>query len=381
MKVLCVQPGSTFSTADVFDGLTGALSRAGHDVQEYRLDYRIEEACEYQGWRERRRRKAQPETPHRKPAQLMPEVIRQASMTLLEAALTVNPHWILIFSGQFLHPDTMRLLYRMGAKTALVLTESPYDDGKQGMLTPYARVVFTNERASVGLLRRWYEQTSHDPFNVRGAKTVHYLPHAYDPGRHWPGSQDGDVDSQQVPRHDIVFVGSGFIERQEMLAGVDWEGLGVDFGLYGHWRYLGSRNHLRRYLHDGLVPNETTAALYRNATLGLNLYRQSVGSSRNATRIAGAESLNPRALELAATGTPHISDWRPEVEEVFGDTVPTFKTSAELERLVADLLLPGPDCYRLARMQTALPQAVAGWTLDARAAQLVACLADADAQS
>jgi hypothetical protein len=373
VRFLVCQPGSSFSTGDVFDGLTGALRRDGHDVQEYRLDYRITEACEFQIWRERKRRVIQPDTPHRSKQALMPEIIRQASMTLLEATLTVNPDWVLIFTGQFLHPDTMRLLYRMGAPTALLLTESPYDDGKQGRLTPYARVVFTNERASVGLLRRWYEQTKHNPFDMRGAQRVHYLPHAYDPSRHRPVSAER-ADDATVPSHDVVFVGSGFTERQEMLSGVDWSDLGLDFGLYGHWPYLGSRSRLRRYLHRGTVPNEITAALYRRATLGLNLYRQSVGSSRNATRIAGAESLNPRALELAATGTPHLSDWRPEVEEVFGDLVPTFRTPAEL---AAQLQALHRDAARLADLRAALPARVADWTFDARAQQLLGHLADA----
>ena len=380
MKILAVQPGASFSTADVFDGLTSALRRAGHDVQEYRLDYRILESCEFQVWRERKRRKLQPGTPHLQRQHLMPEIVKQASMTLLEAALTVNPQWILVFTGQFLHPDTMRLLYRMGAPTALLLTESPYDDGKQAKLTPYARVVFTNERGSVPLLRRWYEQTKHDAFNVRGARSAYYLPHAYDPERHRPGAPVETDWLDQIPRHDVVFVGSGFIERQEILCGVDWEGLGLNFGLYGHWPYLGSRNHLRRYLKSGTIPNEATTALYQRASLGLNLYRQSVGTSRNATRIQGAESLNPRALELAATGTPHLSDWRPEVEEVFGDLVPTFKTSVELEDQLATIFSTPGDGTQLARMRQQLPGCVDGWTFDARAAQLVGHLTDADAQ-
>lgn len=380
MRLLAVQPGASFSTADVYDGLVAALRRAGHDVQEYRLDYRIEEATAFQKWREHRRRKLQPGTPNRHVRQLMEEIIRQASMTLLEAALTVNPHWLLIFTGQFLHPDTIRLLYRMGAPTALLLTESPYDDGMQGKLTPYARVVFTNERASVPLLRRWHEQTKHDPFNTRGSPNVFYLPHAYDPGRHCPEPQ-ATPGASQATDHDVVFVGSGFIERQEMLSGVDWEGLGVDFGLYGQWPFLGSRNRLRRYLRDGPIRNRVTTALYRRSRLGLNLYRQSVGTTKNATRIQGAESLNPRALELAAVGTPHISDYRPEVAEVFGDLVPTFRTPAELEGLLRDLLIEPEGAARLARMRAELPSRVAGWTFDARAAQLLGHLADANART
>jgi hypothetical protein len=371
MRLLCVQPGASFSTSDVYDGMVGALKRAGHDVQEYRLDARVEESRQYITWRERAKKRIDPS--YEPPAGgIMPMVVRHASMTLLEAALTVNPHWIVIFSGQFLHPDALRLLYRMGARTCLILTESPYDDGKQAALTPYATVVTTNERGSVALLERTYQQTKHDPFNTRGAEKVHYLPHAYDPEKHHPSNGDADID---VPKHDVVFVGSGFIERQETLAAVDWDGLKLDFGLYGVWPYMGSRSKLRRYWRAGTVDNAMTAALYRNAKIGLNLYRQSVGTSRNATRIVGAQSLNPRALELAATGTPHLSDWRPEVEEVFGRLVPTFKDPHDLQEMMRFLCSNSFADHR-DEMRARLPKAVEGWTFDARARQLVGILAE-----
>jgi hypothetical protein len=375
MRLLTVHPGASFSTADVYNGMTKALKRAGHDVQEYRLDARVEEMSLYLKWQEARRRRL---TGERTPGGIMPQVVRMASMTLLEAALTVNPHWIILFSGQFLHPDTLRLLYRMGANTALLLTESPYDDAKQARITPFAKVVFTNERASVNLMRRWWEQTQGAPLWERmGAQDIHYLPHAYDPELHYADQRIADIGTAH---HDVVFVGSGFIERQEILSAVDWDGLGVDFGLYGVWPYMGSRSRLRKYWRAGTVDNATTAALYRNAKLGLNLYRQSVGSSRNATRLKGAESLNPRALELAATGTPHVSDYRPEVGEVFGDLVPTFTEPRDLEGIIEALVGGGQDAYaadKLTRMRRDLPGTVRDWTFDTRAKQIGDTLAAA----
>lgn len=373
MKLLCVHPGASFSTSDVYTGLTEALKRRGHDVQEYRLDWRIADASEIVNWRDRKARRAAKagKVEYERPVGgLMPQIIRVASMTLLEATLTVNPHCLLIFSAMYLHPETMLLLRRMGAPTVLILTESPYDDAKQANITPFVNMVFTNERASVRLMERWWEQTN----GQRGARLIEYLPHAYDAEKHLPrhratGMAPLDED-RDTPSHDVVFVGSGFYERQEILQAVDWEGLGVDFGLYGLWPYVGSRNHLRKYLRKGPVPNETTAALYRQAKIGLNLYRQSVGTSRNATRITGAESLNPRALELAATGTPHLSDWRPEVEEVFANgLVPTFKTPQELEEKIRFYLDPSNDGV-LDWMRRTLPGAVQGWTFDDRAEQV-----------
>ena len=86
----------------------------------------------------------------------------------------------------------------------------------------------------------------------------------------------------------------------------------------------------------------TTAALYRAAKIGLNLHRSSATYGRNMPRILHAESMNPRAYELAATQSFQISDWRPEVQETFVGAVPTFQSAAELERLIRALSEPFP---------------------------------------
>lgn len=364
MRILAVHPGAPFSTQDVYSGMTQALKRLGHDVQEYRLDLRMQDAHDFLQYRQRQNRKINRSLPKRPD---MDAVVRLASMTLLEAALTVNPHFVLIFSGMFLHPDTIRLMARMGAPMAGILTESPYDDARQSNITPFFEETFTNERGSVRLMQRWYEQYNGE----RGAKSIHYLPHAYDPYVHTLEDEIGDeADSELMRReHDVVFVGSGFIERQEVLEAIDWEAMGIDLGLYGPWPYLNSRSKLRKFWRGKVIPNRVTAALYRNAKVGLNLYRESVGTSRNATRIKGAESLNPRALELAATGCLQISSYRPEVEEVFGSLVPTFISPEELADHVCTVLNDyTPEGAKEQGRQ--LRAAVQGWTFDERAKQI-----------
>jgi glycosyltransferase involved in cell wall biosynthesis len=171
----------------------------------------------------------------------------------------------------------------------------------------------------------------------------------------------------------VVFVGSGFSERQELLAQVDWDHLGYDLGLYGQWPYLGHRARLRRYLRGGVVDNRYAAALYRKATVGLNIYRRSVGQSKHATRIRGAESMNPRALELAALGVPFVSDQRAEMTEVFGDLVPMFdpEEPGDMTRAMVDLM-DDPD--HRTRMRRELPERVRGWTFEARVNQMEATL-------
>jgi spore maturation protein CgeB len=173
----------------------------------------------------------------------------------------------------------------------------------------------------------------------------------------------------------VVFVGSGFQERVDLLSAIDWTG--IDFGLYGAWRGVGPRHRLRQHLKGQEVDNAVAAALYRKARIGLNLFRSSVGhAGKHAARMHGAASLNPRLLELAACGAFTVSEWRPEVGEVFGGSVPTFRDAAGLQSLLREWLPRGADRERRAR---SLPGRVAGRTFDGMARTVVRDLVKADA--
>lgn len=349
MRLLLVGGGAFYSIADVEHGYRDALTRAGHEVVPYALDVRIERAHDWLKYNYRRAKKHQPDIEKPTPA----DVIYQASQGVLERALRLNVDGVVIISGIFLHPDFLILLRRAGVRTALLLTESPYDDAQQACLLPYVDVAFTNERSSVAPLRQ------HNP-------ETHYLPHAYDPAKHRPGAQAGD-DAQ--PGHDVVFVGSYFRERLDLLAGVDWTG--IDLGLYGAVESIPSRHRLRQFVRGGIVPNDQAAALYRRAAIGLNLYRQSIGWGRNAPRIDHAESLNPRAVELAACGVFHLSDRRAEVTEIFSTDVPIFTDCASLEARIR-YYLAHPELRRI--KAALLPSAIAHRTYDAGAATVVTTL-------
>src|SRR5262245_11778047 len=123
MKIMVVHPGASYSTGDMYDGYMKILQQR-HEIIEYRLDGRVTMADNYLAfaWRQatsrRRARmlKADPSTPPEQaiPKPQMAEAVRMASMTLLEAALSTLPDWVLIFSGMFLHPDAVICLYRAG---------------------------------------------------------------------------------------------------------------------------------------------------------------------------------------------------------------------------------------------------------------------------
>jgi spore maturation protein CgeB len=262
---------------------------------------------------------------------------------------------VLIVSGMYLHPDTLVLLRRAGRRVGVLLTESPYDLEPELRFAALADVVWTNERTCVEGFRRVCPH-------------AFYLPCAFNATRHAPGAP-----AAGTPRHDVVFVGTAFQERIELLRTIDWRG--IDLGLYGNWQSLGSRSPLRQYVRAGTVTNDQALELYRAAKIGLNLHRLSKGWGRKAPRIAGAESLNPRAYELAAAGCFTVSDFRPELVERFGDLVPTFRDPAEAGALIRAWLADDEGRERL-RLQ--LPAAVTGHDWHARAGQLLADLASVE---
>lgn len=347
MKLMVVHPGADWSVADVYNGYVGALKRAGHEIINYGLSGRIAVADEFLEilWR----RMGQP--PEAKPTQL--DRLAFANMELPSRALRFEPDWVLVITAAYVLPDFLIQLRRAGFPVAIIFTESPYDDEEQSKWASLVDVCFTHERASVAGLREANPNTF-------------YLPHAYDPYQHKPAAPSGEV-----AQHDVVFVGTGFAERIEILRDVNWDG--IDLGLYGTWQMLGSRNRLRKHLRGGIIPNGMAVDLYRSAKIGLNLYRTSKGYGRDQERIEWGESLNPRALELAACGVFTISDYRPEVEEVFGTLVPTFSNGSELEETIR-YYLAHPD--ERAEIAAKLPGCVAAHTFDARAKQLIETLSN-----
>ncbi len=342
MKLLCINPGASISTIDVYTGLTAALHDAGHEIVQYSLDARIENSGAFLKFLRRRAKRNGNDT--FRPTGT--DIFYLASQGVLERALYHKVDGVLIFSGMYLHPNALILMARAGVKTAIIGTESPYDDVPFSRLLPFIDVAFTNERTSVERLRAVNPE-------------VHYLPHAYSPAVHNP-----DVYSPGfVPAHDVVVVGTLFQERIELLSAVDWSG--IDFGLYGEHGLVGSRSKLRQHIKGRHVENTYAAALYKRAKIGLNLHRTSMGFGKNAPRILHAESLNPRAYELAACGVFHLSDDRAEVGEMFGPLVRTFETPETLEMLIRHYLVNEDDRQRKAAQ---LPEAVHEHTFAARAA-------------
>lgn len=360
--LLVVHPGADVSTGDVYQGLLPALRRLGVPVVEYPLNAMLPLSA---GWLDYlRRRQIKRGGPLKDTPPTLQDVLYHACAQAIERALFFGCRWVLVMTGMYFSLRVVRMLRRAGLRVALLLTEGPYDTTAEFAFAAEADLCWTTERSCLSTLRLACPRTQ-------------YLPHAYDPQRHRPDRTEPENEERGVPAHDVVFVGSGFEERIHLLSAVDWTG--IDFGLYGAWQMLGSRHPLRRHLRRrDEVDNAYAAALYRRARVGINLFRSSVGHGKGTPKVAGAESLSPRLLELAACGAFTVSEWRPEVGEVFGGSVPTFRDAAGLQSLLGYWLSPEGDAKRAAWARS-LPGRVAGRTFDAMARTVARDLMKADA--
>lgn len=290
MRILFVHPSCDFSVMDVSRGYRRALTKILGE--ENIRDYWLNKHSAYH-------LKALPPVAQRDVA----IVAKHATENVLNEALYFNADLVLIVSGLNFHPIALWLLQRVGIPAAAILTESPYDDENQAdwAATYPGMIVFTNEQVSAEK-HGWS-----------------YLRHAFDPAIHAP------LPAEDLSYHDqcdVLMVGTGWRERQQLLEQVDWTG--IDLRLYGLWPEMETTSPLYPYTWPVCVDNTLMPRYYAGAKICLNLHRSH----------ATARSMNPRAYELAACGAFQISDPRAELVEVFGDAIPTFTNGDELNALI-----------------------------------------------
>lgn len=345
MRLLLIHPGASWSTADVEAGLRYGLKHHGCEVISYRLDQRIQWSNKmiFGLWRQKKKDQPTLEKPNKA------DVMYHASVGALEMALRHRVDVVFIVSAMLFHPDVILMMKQAGLRVVVLFTESPYDHEQELKVAAMVDGCWTNERTVVSAFR------AVNP-------CAGYLPHGWHPEKHYVSARSlGDV-----PSHDVVFVGSGFSERITWFNSIDWTG--IDLGLYGTWKGLGLNKQVTACLRGEQINNELAGALYRRAKIGLNLYRRSKGWGRQAPQVAHAESLSPRAYELAACGAFHLSDARAEVTEVFGACVPTFSTPSEAAALIRLWLA---DATGRAQLAARLPACVAECSWVNRAATVI----------
>lgn len=317
-RILFVRPSVDFSVSDVARGYERALRQQGHELRVYDMAQRYVYHANAIG----------PE----RAREMVADVSKAASETILLEAMYHNADLVVIVSGLLTHPNALWLLAQGRVPTVVLHTESPYEDVRQAEWSS----------AHPEALIATHERTSAEQYGWL------YLPHAFDPAIHWPVAAP--------PKYDVVFVGTGWQERIDLFERVDWSGIAL--GLFGFWPLLRKDSPLRPFYVEGCVQNDDAVKLYRQSRIGLNLHRYA----------EGAVSLNPRAYELAATETFSVTDGRAEGIELFGETQPTFTSAEELSAVLRRYL--ADDAGRVALAKQARER-VLGQTFAARAETLM----------
>ena len=217
---------------------------------------------------------------------------------------------VLLVSAFWYPPYLLDALRGRGMKVVLVHTEQPYQADEQLVRAAHADVNLLNDPAGI------------EAYEALGVPAA-YMPHAYRPSIHYPAASPGY-------QWDLSFVGTGFPSRVKFFEQMNLTGLAVK--LAGPWLDLPENSPLRDWTATELedcVPNETTAAIYRQSRTGINFYRR---ESEDAHEGEGW-AVGPREVELAACGTWFTRDPRPESDSLF-PMLPAYTDAEEAGELI-----------------------------------------------
>ena len=329
---------------DVARGYERALRALGHNVRPFNYHSSLafyQDAIDY--WAERN-----PGFDPDRGAYL----ILASEHSVIEA-LDFIPDIVLIVSGMALHRRAYELLDRLRFPLALILTESPYLDEAQSLILSKGHIAaaFTNDRQSV------------KPLSEKTGVRVKYLPHSYDPTVHYPRNTNG--------RHstDVFFHGTLWPERERLL--MPLRELPHRVRISGIDPSIESLEEVDGVIAN-MVHNDELADWYCGTKVALNHHRTFIGVKERQRHIeAGAAwSLGPRAFEIAACGAFQLcDDTRPELAEVFGDTVATYTDERDLRDKIGYYLAHDREREDMAFLSYCRVQ---GCTFEARARDIVA---------
>jgi spore maturation protein CgeB len=339
---MIVSSPHAFSTRDVYTGhLAGLRACLGaENVISYDIIHRFNLFHSWTKWLE--------EEGAMVPRELAANVL--ASEPVFGAAHFYDIDAVYFISPMYFPMSIIDMFRKDGFKTWAYFTECPYEDEfwSRGQASHFD-ACFVNDRNSLARFQA---------FNYRTA----YLGHSYNPVIHHPGRGP-------APGHNhVIMVGTGFKSRREFLGEANWEG--IDLRLYGAlWGEGDDVWNLKPYVRPRLIENQTTAMIYRGASIGLSMHRAERSFEADQFIDKGeGYSVGPRTYELAACGLFQISDARPELRDIFEDTVPIYQTPADMERLVRYYLENPQERQELAGRQL---EAVKPHTVERRMAELL----------
>ena len=139
-----------------------------------------------------------------------------------------------------------------------------------------------------------------------------YIPQFTNPKKFYP-------DPQEELKTDILFVGSNWHDRTSLRYAIE---LGFDVAVYGYnWNGI-IPNHMYK---ASYIPNNILNKYYSSAKIVLNDHRPDMKQYG---------FVNNRIYDATASGALVISDYIEEIENIYGNSIPMYKTKDELKELL-----------------------------------------------
>jgi len=301
MRILVCYPGHVISTVDVAKGWESALRKLGHEVFQFAYEWHVPfYGAVLDAWSE-----WNPDFKFR-----LKDALMLSSQDLVCKAIDLMPiDLCLIVCGLLVHERGYEQLRKIGVRTCVMFTESPYNDHLLEYILPRVDLMFVNDRNSVEALRA----QNHNVF---------YMPHSYDPERHHP--PEGLVDGEY--RHQVFFMGALYEERKALFQALAEIDLGLDIELDIYTTSMDRKGRV-----TGGMQNDELVRHYWGSDIVLSPNRTTKDYFQQTQIEEAAYSLGPRVYEVAACGAFQLTDpSRPELEEVFGETIPVYHNPEEL---------------------------------------------------
>jgi len=327
-RILLVSPGHGISTIDVFLGAGDALKLLGQDVYSFKLRNRIKFYQDAMGHFVKGTNQRVS----------ISEVYNIACQGLFTSVFQTWPDLILFITGQYIPPWVPSLIRERAPhiKQAVWYTESPYMLAYEVQRAPVFDYVFTCDKLCAEVYKKFCPES-------------HYLPTAYNSNYEWETEMRRWESIIYAP--DLFFVGSEVPGRLDFLKELAQHIKGkVQFKLFGVFPSI--EKGLCPELEPFYIPMTLTKfeviKYYNNAKIILNHSRISE-SKRMLRNLKTGEmvekklepySLGPRVYEIMAAGGFLLTDYRPELDDLFevGKDLVVYKNAKDCADKVLEYL-------------------------------------------
>lgn len=339
MRIAVVRPGHAMSTLFVCEGMENGLKELGVDVAETKTERLIsmQTLIVKQFWELYSKLGEDPNK----------IAVHAGLENVLSRLLYLDYDLLFVVNGRLISPQIMNGFDKLPGPRVIWLTESPYEDEHQAWLADHFDFAFVNDRVSLETIGKITPSA--------------YLPHSYDP--------ETFLYVEREHERDVFFCYTAFNNRVPVVDALSSSGLNVLLPKAGTFTDDDGVTGVR------YVPPERMALMYNTSKINLNVHRTEKLYGTGQT-ITEAYSLGPRAYEIAACGAFQLCDnTRPELAEVFGDTVATYDDPKDVVDVCRYWLDPARDGTRR-DMGFASRERVAECTYTHRAAQVMKQLAE-----